>query len=290
MKLLYLTKSITTALACLFMLAGCTNTNDSNIIKLAYVEWDSCLAATEVAAAVLEKAGYQVETLSVSGAMLYSALANKDVDAMVCAWLPTTHQNYYEKTKHKIENLGSNMQGTRIGLVVPSYVDIDSIEELKTHADLFHNRIIGIDPGAGIMDLTQQAIDAYELPEELLVGSDATMTAALQEAIRKQEPIVVTGWTPHWMFAAWELKYLQDPKNIYGDPEQIDTLVRLDLQTDHPKAYSLLQAFEMSSQDRAAVMTANREENANPRITAHAWIESNAKVINHWLSESATDL
>lgn len=270
-----------------FILVGCGQSDDgvSNKVRIAYVEWDSCVAATEVAAATLEKAGYQVETLSVSGAMLYSALANNDVDAMVCAWLPTTHENYYAKTKDKIENLGVNMEGTQLGLVVPAYVEIDSIEELTQNSELFDDRIVGIDPGAGIMNLTQKALDAYDLPLELVVGSDATMTAVLKDAIRKEEPVVVTGWTPHWMFAAWDLKYLEDPKNVYGDPEHIDSLVRIGLKEDMPEVHSILSAFEMNSDERSALMSANREENADTKETAKAWLEDNAEKVNQWLAQ-----
>ncbi len=32
------------------------------------------------------------------------------------------------------------------------------------------------------------------------------------EAIRKKQWIVVTGWSPHWMFGRWNLHYLDDPK------------------------------------------------------------------------------
>ena len=42
---------------------------------------------------------------------------------------------------------------------------------------------------------------------ELLESSTAGMLASLDAAIRNEEPIVVTGWTPHWKFSAYDLKY-----------------------------------------------------------------------------------
>ena len=48
-------------------------------------------------------------------------------------------------------------------------------------------KIIGIDPGAGIMSATEKAIAEYNLNMDLLEGSDATMTAALQDAISREE-------------------------------------------------------------------------------------------------------
>ncbi|WP_372459162.1 glycine betaine ABC transporter substrate-binding protein [Alkalihalobacillus deserti] len=52
------------------------------------------------------------------------------LDAAVGAWLPTTHADYYAQYEGDFEDLGSNLHGTALGLVVPTYMDIDSIEDL----------------------------------------------------------------------------------------------------------------------------------------------------------------
>ena len=222
-------------------------------IKLAYVEWSSCVASTNVIKAVLEKQGYDVKTTSVSAAAMYEAIAGGDADATVCAWLPTTHKNYYAKTKDRLDNLGPNLtKGTKLGLVVPDYVTIDSIAELSANADKFQNRIIGIDPGAGEMGLTQEVIEQYNLPLKLVSGSGATMTAALKSAIDTKQWVVVTGWTPHWMWARWDLKYLEDPKSVYGEAENIDTLVRKGLKQDMPGAYAILDAYHWTAEQMEA--------------------------------------
>lgn len=289
------------------LMAGCSKSDDSaqktastdaatqsqpkahGTIKLAYVEWASCLASTNVAAAVLEDAGYKVKTISVTAAMLYEGLANGDVDGMVCAWLPTTHKAYYAKTKDRLVNLGPNMKGTKIGLVVPSYVKIDSIEQLKDPAvaKKFDGRIVGIDPGAGIMSATEQAIKDYKLPEKLIVGSGATMTAVLGDSIRQNKPVVVTGWTPHWMWARWDLKYLNDPKLSFGKPENIDTLVRKGLKTDKPIAYQILNNFEWTGDDMGQVMAADRKDGADPMTDAKNWIKAHQKIVDDWTATSS---
>lgn len=253
-------------------------------VKLVYVEWSSCTAATNVVRAALEQQGFEVDTISVSGAAMYSALANGDADATVCAWLPSTHGNYYAKAQDKLANLGPNMTGTKIGLVVPDYVTVDSIDQLASHADQFQDRIIGIDPGAGAMRITHEAIDAYKLPMKLIDGSGATMTAALKDAITNHEWIVVTGWTPHWMWARWNLKYLADPKGSYGGAEDIDTLTRKGLQQDMPKAYAVLDGFHWTPEQMQMVMAADQEPDADPRQNAKAWVESHADVVSGWVS------
>ncbi len=133
-------------------------------VKLIYVEWSSEVASTNVVKAVLqEKMGYKVEMISVAAAMMYQGMANGDADGMVAAWLPSTHGHYLKEVKDKVVDLGPNLEGTKLGLIVPKYVTIDSIAELKANASKFDNKIIGIDPGAGLMKKTRKALEAYNL-------------------------------------------------------------------------------------------------------------------------------
>ena len=49
------------------------------------------------------------------------------------------------------------------GLVVPAYMDIDSIPELNSMVDELNGEITGIGTGAGITKNTNIAIDEYRL-------------------------------------------------------------------------------------------------------------------------------
>lgn len=262
-----------------------TGSHAAKTVTLVYVEWASCTAATHVVQSVLEQQGYKVKALSVSGAAMYSAIANGDADATVCAWLPSTHANYYARTKDKLDNLGPNMTGTRIGLVVPDYVDVDSIDQLAANADKFQGRIVGIDPGAGEMGITQKAIQDYKLPLKLVDGSGATMTAALKSAIDNHQWIVVTGWTPHWMWARWKLKYLADPKGVFGGAEDIDTLARKGLKQDMPGAWRVLDGFHWSPEDMQQVMAEDQKQGADATADAKAWVKAHPQQVAGWVSD-----
>lgn len=261
---------------------------DKGTVTLAYVEWSSEVASTNVVRAVLEDMGYDVEMSSLSAAAMWQAVAYGDADGMVAAWLPTTHKNYFEQTKDKVVDLGANLDGTKLGLAVPAYTDIDSIEELGKKADLVNGEIIGIDPGAGLMGLTEDVIDEYGLEGdiELRSGSGATMTAALQSAIKNKDDVVVTAWTPHWMFSRWDLKYLDDPKNVYGDAEQIRTIVRQGLEKDMPEVYEVLDNFEWTPEQMGEVMLMNQKEGSDPYANAQKWVEENPEIVNEWKGES----
>lgn len=258
---------------------------EKKTVELAYVEWDSEIASTNVVKAILqEKMGYETEITAVGAAAMWQAVATDDVDGMVAAWLPTTHGHYLEEVQDKVEDLGPNLEGTLIGLVVPEYVTIDSIEELNENADKFNGKIIGIDPGAGLMSSTEQVMEDYGLTNfELVEGTGATMTAALADAIKNEEWVVVTGWTPHWKFGRWDLKYLEDPKKVYGEEEQINTIVRKGLKEDMPEVYDFLDKFSWTPDDMAEVMVWNQEDGADMYENAKRWMNENEDKVNAWL-------
>jgi glycine betaine/proline transport system substrate-binding protein len=254
-------------------------------VELVYVEWSSEVASTNVAKAVLqEKLNYKTKIVPVSASAMWSAVGSGDKDGLVAAWLPTTHGHYLEKVKDKTEDLGANLKGTRIGLVVPEYVTINSIDELKANADKFKGKIIGIDPGAGLMSKTEKVMKDYGLDNfKLIEGSGATMTAALKDAIKNKEWVVVTGWTPHWKFARWKLKYLEDPKKVYGGEEYISTIVRKGLKKDMPEVYNFLDKFQWKPEDMAALMVMNQEDGSDPYENAKKWIEQNSELVDSWI-------
>ncbi|MFO7728588.1 MAG: glycine betaine ABC transporter substrate-binding protein [Desulfonatronovibrio sp.] len=253
-------------------------------VTLTYVEWDCAVASTYVVQAVLqEKLDYNVEVLPVSAAAMWQALATGDADAMVTAWLPVTHADYMERVKDDVEQVNIVSHGAKIGLVVPEYVTIDSIEEMNENADKFDNRIVGIDPGAGIMGRTEAVIEEYNLTDiELVEGSGATMAAALQDAVKNEEWVAVTGWSPHWKFGRWDLKYLEDPKGVYGEEEYIATIVRDDLKEDMPEVYNFLENFSWTQNQMAQVMVWN-QEGSDPYESAKRFIDENPEMVNEWL-------
>ncbi len=267
------------------MVAGCTAADEKKI-KLAYVAWDSEIASTNVVKHVLEeKLGYEVEMLQVDAGPMWTGISDGSADAMVAAWLPSTHQSYVEANEGKFEDLGPNLDGTKTGLVVPTYWDITSIEELSDEAiaSAVDSKIIGIEPGAGIMMATEKVLTEYPLEGWTLVeSSSAAMATELQKAYEKEEPIVVTGWTPHWKFGSMELKYLEDPKGVYGGEEQIHTIVRKGLKEDLPDAYTFLDQFEWTPDDMAKVMV-DIQNGATEEEAAASWIADNEAKVNEWL-------
>lgn len=254
-------------------------------VKIAYVEWACATASANVAKAVIEtKLGHKVELTPVSAPAMYQALASGDQDAITTAWLPVTHGDMVKKFQDKIVDLGPNLEGAKIGLVVPSYVTIDSLDQLNAEAKKFKGKIIGIDPGAGIMKKTENAINEYGLKDmELVSSSGAGMTATLASEIKNKNWVIVTGWTPHWMFAAYDLKYLKDPKAVFGEAETINTMTRKGLDKDMPDVYKFLDSFRWTTADIGEVMNMNKESGSDVEANALKWVKDHSEKVNEWL-------
>lgn len=252
-------------------------------VRIAYVEWSDAVVATNILKQVLEEKGFEVKAIPLAAAAMWQAVATGDADASVAAWLPLTQAAYYEKLKNRLELIGPNVTGARIGWAVPAYSKLNSIEDLKTQSAEVEGKVIGIDPGAGVMKTSEAAIKAYGLPVKLVDGSDATMTSALKDAIRQKKDIVVTAWTPHWMFARYELKYLADPKKAFGDDETVNTLARKGLKEDMPEVYGILKKFKLNIKDEEAMMAENEEKGAKPAETAAKWIKANRATVDGWV-------
>lgn len=257
---------------------------EKDTVRLVYVDWVSEVASAHVVKAVIEdRLGYNCELLSVTAISMWESIAAGDQDAMVAAWLPSLQAHYYSRVEDEVVNLGPNLEGVEMGLVVPAYVDIDSIPELHDHIEDFGGRIIGIDPEAGLMEKTEQAIEEYNLEFDLISGSDLTMTSALEIAFEEERWIAVTGWSPHWKFARWDLKYLDDPGQVYGDSEYIGTIVRKGLDEDMPGVYSFLENFYWEPCDMEQVMLWFSEQEMSAEQAAKRWINENEEKVDQWL-------
>lgn len=143
--------------------------------------------------------------------------------------------------------------------------------------------VTGIEPGAGVFKAAENAVEEYGLDGwEVQASSSGAMATALGEAYKNEEPIVVTGWSPHWKFAEYDLKYLEDPKGVFGDAETINTTVREGLEDDMPEAYEVLDNFNWTPDDLESVML-EVSNGAEPAEAAAQWIEENEDKVAEWV-------
>ncbi len=269
--------------------AGLAAAADKAPLKIGYVDgWSDSVATTHVAAEIIkQKLGYDVQLMPVATGIMWQGVVNGQLDAMLSAWLPVTHGEYFKKSEGKVVDLGPNFNDAKIGLIVPDYVKAKSIADLQAEKDGFKGRIVGIDAGSGVMLKTDQAIKDYGLEGyKLQASSGSAMTAELARSIKSQKPIAVTGWIPHWMFAKYKdqnkLRFLEDPKGVYGAAEHVDSIASLGLEAKAPTVVAFLKKFNWKPSEIGEVMLAI-EEGAKPAAAAKKWVDANPDRVKEWV-------
>ncbi|MBM7632160.1 glycine betaine ABC transporter substrate-binding protein [Geomicrobium sediminis] len=250
-------------------------------LELVYVTWDSEVASNNVMKLVLEEAGYDTTITTVEQGVMWASVASGDADAHVAGWLPDDMKYDYEQFGDEVVDLGPNLENAQTGLAVPTYMDIDSIEELDGSVV---SQITGIDAGAGVVSTTEEALEEYGIDDVTVQTSfDAAMTQELATHIANEEPIVVTAWQPHWKFNTHDLKFLEDPKGIFQEDGEIRTIVREGLEEDDPVAFQILDNFYWTTDDMNAVMLYISEEGMGEEEAAQKWIDDNRETVDEWL-------
>ncbi|MCF8302170.1 MAG: glycine betaine ABC transporter substrate-binding protein [Bacteroidales bacterium] len=250
-------------------------------ISILYPNWAEGIAFTNLAKVMLEDEGYDVTITPLEPGPIYATLAKGDADLFFDAWLPHTHSDYWEKYGDKLVKLGESFSNGTTGLVVPQYVEINSIPELNDVAKKFDNEIIGIGSGAGIHRNTEKAIKEYNLDLEQVTSSGPAMVASLRKAYNSREPIVITGWKPHHKWANFDLKYLEDPKGVY--PKDVCAILsRKGFENDFPTVAKMCANFNLKETQLYDLMGKIKESDQDAEVVAKEWYNNHKVLVESW--------
>ncbi len=112
------------------------------------------------------------------------------------------------------------------------------------------------------------------------------MTAALQDAISKEEWVVVTGWRPHWMFGRWNLKFLEQDEAQVWSTGNIHIMARLGLKEDKPELAEFLGNMFFTDEQLAELMLKVRESDEDIEDVVRQWMNENEELIESWIPQT----
>lgn len=278
-----------TALVASAITAGAAFAQETKTVKIGWAPWSDAEFVTKLAAKLIEdNLGQKVELVQTDVAPLYQGVSRGDIDAMMMAWLPETHADYYKRIEDKVDNLGPLYQGAKLGWIVPTYIpesEISSIEDLNKPEirEKLKGEIQGIDPGAGLTRLSQEAIEKYGLDYKLNISSEAAMLTTVDRATRTDGWFVATSWSPHWMFGKYKLRYIDDPQEALGGAEHIDAIARKGLKEDNPEVVALLTNMSIPIAELETAMFEAQETSYEQAV--EKYIANNPDRIKEWLAK-----
>lgn len=243
--------------------------------------WTDGLSTAYLLKSQLEEKGYEVKITELSeAAPLYAGLAKGDVDIYPSAWPEVTHASYMERYGDDIEDVGVYYDDAKLTMAVPDYVDVTSIDELPAKAAEFDNKVIGIEPGAGLTKVTKESVfPEYNLGDDftLVESSTTAMLAELQSAVDKEEPIVVTLWRPFWANITFPMRDLEDPKGALGEAEGLHVLAHTGFSEEFPEVAEMLGNFKLDDEQYGSLedTVVNDFESGQESEAIAAWLEEN---------------
>lgn len=216
-------------------------------LKFGVVAWSEALAEGDLIKYIMDNMiGYPIEITNPDIGVAYTAVANGDLDLFIESWLPLTHEAYWDKVASKVCDFGLLYEDASLGWAVPNYIPKDVVNSVTDLGkpevrEKCGGEIIGIDPGSGLMQ--HSALMMKEYPElkdwKLRDSSDYSMVAELKRRMMRKDWVVVTLWKPHFAFARFDIRYIEEPKKILGAEERCHMIGRRDFMEVFPNEVSM---------------------------------------------------
>ncbi|MFI8071206.1 ABC transporter permease/substrate binding protein [Streptomyces sp. NPDC086033] len=253
-------------------------------VNVAWFPWDEDIAVTYLWKNVLEQRGYRLNLKQMDVGPVYTGLASGDLDLNFDAWLPYAQQNYWDKSKDRLADLGTWYEPTSLEVAVPSYVKgVKSYEDLLGKASQFDGKIIGIEPGTGEMNLLKsKVLPGYGLDKEYDVvdGSTPAMLAELKRAYAKKQPVAVVLWSPHWAYSQYDLTKLKDDKKLFGEGNTIRTIANEKFPSQYPQLTKWIKGFHMSEDELGTLESEiNRYGQGHEEQAVAAWLKEHPGMV-----------
>ncbi|MFF7708554.1 glycine betaine ABC transporter substrate-binding protein [Pseudomonas sp. NPDC007930] len=254
---------------------------EEKTITMGTLSWEDLTPITGITKKVLEDQGYTVKVTQFSEwGIAYAALSKGDIQ-ILASQIDYVAQDYWNKNKNRLEKISPVSHGLYQGIAVPSYVPVNSLEELNANAEKFNNKIVGIEPGSGLMSDATNAVKSYGLKLQLLEGSSAAMTAALKSAVDRKEWIAVTIWDPSWMTQKFEMKYLADPKGVFPPPQGYYWIGHKGFSAENPNAREVIASVYVPIADIKAI-NGDVKDGKTMDEAVKAWTDGHADLIKRW--------
>ncbi|MGN8342703.1 glycine betaine ABC transporter substrate-binding protein [Pseudomonas sp. SMV71] len=254
---------------------------EEKTITMGTLSWEDLTPITGITKKALENSGYTVKVVEFSEwGIAYAALTKGDIQVLA-SQTDYAAYDYWNKNKNRLEKLSPVSFGLYQGIAVPKYVNIDSIDQLNDNADKFSNKIIGIEPGSGLMSDATNAVSSYGLKLKLLEGSTAAMTAALKSAVDRKEWVAVTVWEPSWMAEKYDLKFLKDPKGVFPPAQGYYWVGHKGFSEAFPHAREVMAGVYVPLADITRINTEVKDGKTMDEAVK-GWTDSHAELMKRW--------
>ncbi len=285
-------------------------------IKLILNDWTSQIVLTKVVGHILEDMGYEVAYADVKVDEQWGAMVRGILHVQVEVWEGTMSQVFGRMVSGGgIVDLGSYSATTREEWWYPSYVEeqcpgLPDWRALKACADIFavpetapRGRYL-----AGPWEKPDAArIRALGLELTAIAAKDGNaLWVELEKAIKEKRPIVLFNWTPNWVEAVYDGKFIEfpdyhpdcetkpewgvNPEFAYdcGNPKNgwLKKAAWKGVESNWPCAFQMLKNMDLDNAHFARMAALVDVDRLSYDAAAEKWLSDNRNTWSNWPPES----
>jgi glycine betaine/proline transport system substrate-binding protein len=262
-------------------------------VRFSDVGWTDITATTALTSRLLEGLGYAPTTQILSIPVTYAAIKNRQIDVYLGDWQPSMEDDRRPYLADgSVEVVAANLEGAKYTLAVPSYVaaaGVTSFADLRAHADRFHHKIFGIEPGnngnrmiGGMIEQNRFGLGDWTLVE----SNEQGMLSEVERAVRRSDWIVFLGWSPHPMNLKYRMQYLAGGDDTFGanfGGATIYTDVRRGYLQECPNVGTLLRQLKFTPDIESRMMALILDEHRDGRSAAGTFLQAHPRELAAWL-------
>jgi glycine betaine/proline transport system substrate-binding protein len=287
-------------------------------IRLTLHDWTGQLITTNIMAAVLEEAGYNVELVQADYLAQFAGLKTGDLHVAMEMWETTGREAMDEATATgQVVNLGPTGMMAIEEWWYPLYMkercpglpdwrallEPACAEAFATVETAPKGRYLGGPVTWGGFD--DERVAALGLPFEVIhAGTDAALFAELESAYQRQAPILLWVYAPHWAPLKYEGEWVQFPAytpECYADPSwgvnpeaaydcgkptgPIWKVAWAGLAEKWPGAARAVEAFTVSNDEMGAMIAAVDLDGRSVEDVVDEWMAANEERWRAWIAE-----
>lgn len=272
--------------------ASCKN------VRMGVVNWTDVIATSAMAQTLLDGLGYKTKQTSASQQIIFAGLRDKRLDMFLGYWNPIMNQSItpFVDAKQVTVLAEPSLKDAKAMLAVPTYMadkGLKSFADIATFEKELGGRIYGIEPGSGANTQIKAMIEKNRFglgKFQLVESSEAGMLSAVTRAVKRNEPIVFFGWTPHPMNINQDMTYLTGSEDALGPDEgraTVWTVTAPDYASRCPNVSRLLSNLTFSAEDESRMMQPLLDHK-DAQASARQWLKDHPQDQQRWLEGVTT--
>ncbi|MBO5391849.1 MULTISPECIES: choline ABC transporter substrate-binding protein [Pseudomonas] len=272
--------------------ASCKN------VRMGVVNWTDVIATSAMAQTLLDGLGYKTKQTSASQQIIFAGLRDKRLDMFLGYWNPIMNQSItpFVDAKQVTVLAEPSLKDAKAMLAVPTYMadkGLKSFADIATFEKELGGKIYGIEPGSGANTQIKAMIEKNQFglgKFQLVESSEAGMLSAVTRAVKRNEPIVFFGWTPHPMNINQDMTYLTGSEDALGPDEgraTVWTVTAPDYASRCPNVSRLLSNLTFSAEDESRMMQPLLDHK-DAQASARQWLKDHPQDQQRWLEGVTT--